>query len=182
MSDEIWQAFSQRVAYVDNLPVALEPRQVRMTGADLIEERNLHVLNTLATLEERRMDGDDAGAVMQELVRLDNKLNVLMDIVGRLLMPDGDLPPRSVIRLSPLGAEIPAALRTGHDVSYFLKIHFDACRALPLMLPASFEHSYDPGRIFLSFEALKPAVEEGLEKFVFRQHRRKVAEARQVGS
>jgi len=187
MSDEIWQAFSQRVAYVDNLPVALEPRHARTIGADLFEERNLHVLGTLATLEERRLEagrteaGDDAAAVMQELVRLDNKLNVLMDIVGRLLMPDGDLPPRSPIRLNALGAEIPSELCAGRDTSYFLRIHFDACRALPLMLPASYGCSCGPDRVFLSFEGLKPAVEEGMEKLVFRQHRRKVAEARQAG-
>lgn len=181
MSEEVWLAFSQRVAYTDTLPLALELRQDQAIGADLIEERNLHVLNTLATLEERRVDaGDEAGAVMQELVRLDNKLNVLMDIVGRLLMPDSALPARSPIKLNSLGAEIPAALRAEPGDSYFLKIHFDACRALPLMLPATFERLNDAGRIFMSFDSLRATVGEGLDKLVFRQHRRKVAEARQV--
>lgn len=181
MSDEAWQAFSQRVAYEDNLPLAIGPRRADAMAASLVEERNGHVINMLVTLEERRPDiGDDGGAIMQELARLDNRLNVLMDLVSRLLMPDSALPPRLPIKLNAFGAEIPAVLRpAGYERSHFLTIHFDACRALPLMLPVRFEGSHAADRVFVSFEALKPAVTEGLEKLVFRQHRRKVAEARQ---
>jgi hypothetical protein len=183
MSDEAWQAFSQRVTYVDRLPLALEPCTGDQPAAEWLEERNVHVLNTLATLEERRIDAaEDGGAVMQELARLDSKLSVLMDIVGRLLMPDGNLPPREPLKLNALGAEIPAALVPVHAGACILRIHFDACRALPLMLPVRALHPCDPGRQFAVFGEQGQAVKDGLEKLVFRQHRRKVAEARHAAS
>lgn len=183
MSDESWQAFSQRVTYVDRLPLALEPRAGDASAAERLEERNVHVLNTLATLEERRIDAaEDGGAVIQELARLDSKLNVLMDIVGRLLTPDGSLPPREPVRLNALGAEIPAALLPGHAGPCILRVHFDACRALPLMLPVLSRHPCAPARQFVVFDEQGQAVKDGLEKLVFRQHRRKVAEARSAAS
>ncbi|WP_329742666.1 PilZ domain-containing protein [Dyella sp. A6] len=182
MSDEAWQAFSERVAYVDHLPLALLPRDAGLESAAHVEERNLHVLNTLAALEERRNEpADDSNAVMQELQRLDNKLNVLVDIVGRLLSPDADLPPRQALRLNAIGAEIPASLRPDEAGAYFLKIHFDVCRALPLMLPVRFDPIQPSGHGFVTLDVSGQAVQEGLERLVFRQHRRKVAEARHAG-
>lgn len=181
MGDEAWQAFSQRVAYEDTLPLALGPRDG--TPPALLEERNLHVLATLATLEERRVEaGEDATPVLLELARLDSKLNVLMEIVGRLLMPDAALPPRAPVRLNASGVGIPASLLDPARQAGLLKLHFDACRALPLVLPVRFERLYDEGCAFLAFDGVGQGVGEGLERVVFRQHRRKVAEARQSAS
>jgi len=181
MGDEAWQAFSQRVVFEDSLPLTLEPWAGR-DGAELVEEHNLQVLATLAALDERRPEpGEESGALMQELARLDGKLNALMEIVGRLLMPDHALPRRWPIRFNAVGAEVPAALWDARPGAHLLKIHFDACRALPLTLPVVPADGPADGRIFLAFDAPGPAVGEGLEKLVFRQHRRKVAEARQSG-
>lgn len=180
MNDAAWQAFSQRVIYEDRLPLAVQPG-TDAAARELLEERNCHVLDSLAALEERRPDsGDENGAVLQELARLDGKLNVLMDIVGRLLMPDHALPPRQMLRLNSLGAELPAALLPAgaQRDDLLLSIHFEACRALPLMLPVKFGQVLAGERVFVTFPALRPAVMERLEKLVFRQHRRKVAEAR----
>lgn len=182
MSDEAWRTFSERVAYVDHLPLALLPRDPDQETAAHVEERNLQVLNTLAALEERRSEpAEDGNAVMQELQRLDNKLNVLVDIVGRLITPDGELPPRYAIRLNAVGAEIPTSQLPAQAGSYFLKVHFDACRALPLMLPVRFDPVHAYGHGFVTLDVHGQAVQDGLERLVFRQHRRKVAEARHAG-
>jgi hypothetical protein len=180
MNDAAWQAFSQRVTYEDRLPLAVQPG-TDVAARELLDERNCHVLDSLATLDERRPDsGDENAAVLQELARLDGKLNVLMDIVGRLLVPDHALPPRQLLRLNGLGAELPAAVLppAAQRDDLLLSIHFEACRALPLVLPVKFEQAFASEHVFVTFPALRPAVMERLEKLVFRQHRRKVAESR----
>jgi hypothetical protein len=178
---DAWQAFCERVACEDRLHLKLEPLPVRDGGLEPDDERNLHVLNTLASLEERRAESaEDAGPLMQELVRLDSKLNVLMEVVNRLLVPDSALPARQPVRFNACGAVLPAALLAPPAEAYALGIHFDACRALPLVLPARLARRLDDGQAFLAFEVAQPAVAEGLERLVFRQHRRKVAGARQA--
>lgn len=181
MQDNDWQVFSERVSYEDRLHLACvtlegiwdEKRQAE------VRERNLHVLATLDSLEERRGDIDEESPLVQELARIDNKLNVLMDIVTRLLVPESVLPVRQHIRLNATGALVSSDLVPQAVGPLLLRLHIDACRALPLELPVRQQTGADLGSTFLAFESLGEAVSDGLERFVFRHHRRKVAEARQ---
>ncbi|HEX7817092.1 PilZ domain-containing protein [Dyella sp.] len=180
MQIDTWQDFSERVSYEDRLHLCCaalgewdEQRQSQ------IRERNLHVLATLDSLEERRADIDEEAPLVQELARIDNKLNVLMDIVTRLLVPESILPPRQSIRLNALGALVPSQVLPPVDGPVLLTLHVDACRALPLEFSAQVTHSATADMTLLVFDGLGDAVLEGLERFVFRHHRRKVAEARQ---
>lgn len=184
MQDQAWHEFSQRMAYQGTLHVAVDPLDGAPDAAALAGygERNLHVLRSLASLDERRLDNgvDDDSPVMQELLRMDSKISVLMEIVNRLLIPVAQLPPRRPVRFNALGAVVPeAALPATEQV--LVRLHFDACRALPLELPGRLSQRFDDGTAFVAFVEPGEMVGDGLERFVFRHHRRKVAEGRLTG-
>ena len=182
MSSSAEQAFASRIIYEDRLHLACDIRDRAPDERDLADmrERNLHVLTTIDALEERRGDIDEQSPVVQELARIDNKLNVLMDIVTRLLVPDHVLPPRREIRMNAIGAEVDADCLSRQSLPHvLLRVHLDACRALPLEISAKAHPSTSSSNVFLSFDHLDDVVVEALDRFVFRHHRRKVAEARQ---
>ncbi|RDS81855.1 PilZ domain-containing protein [Dyella psychrodurans] len=182
-ADERWQEFSQRMAYQGHPHLAVEAFDPIPEVIARHNERNVHVLRALASLDERRADnpGDDDSPLMQELQRMDSKINVLLDIVDRLLVPASVLPPRHPVRFNAVGVVLPESLLTPAD-TLLIRLHFDACRALPLELPARFGRSLNDGSAFVYFCEMNELVEDGLERFVFCHHRRKVAEARLAGA
>lgn len=180
MSDEGWLAFSERVAWDARFHATCEPGPRPDAAAlALINDRNASVLVAVSALMDRRSDiSEDDSPLTQEVARLDAKLNVLMEIVNRLLLPQSGLPPRISLRFNASGAVLPWDGLPAVGQTALLKIHFDACRALPLELPAVRLAGPTDGKGFLGFEGLSEPVRDGLERLVFRQHRRQVAEAR----
>jgi hypothetical protein len=182
-TDEKWQPFCDRMAYEDTLHVAVDTLDPAPGALARYNERNLHVLRTLSSLDERRVENtnDDDNPLMLELQRLDSKINVLLDIVDRLLMPTALLPARHAVRFNAVGVTVPESLLPSSD-ALLVRLHFDTCRALPLELPARLGHRLGNGHAFVCFYDMNELVEDGLERFVFCHHRRKVAEARLTAS
>jgi hypothetical protein len=181
MTDDLWSAFSSRVSVEGALRARCEPLDPMPDRPALarLAERNLATLASIAAIEERRVESaDDDNPVLQELARLDAKLNALVDIVNRLLAAPESLPVRNRLQFNALGALVPAALVPEADL-VMLALHFDACPSLPLELPSRVLRGPAEGRIFLAFEPCSEALGEALERLVFRHHRRKVAETRQ---
>ena len=181
MQEEMWHEFSQRMTYEGVLHIGVDslksmPDALALAGYN---ERNLHVLRALASLDERRAENgsDEDSPMMQELLHMDSKINVLMEIVNRLLIPVALLPARHPIRFNALGVVVPQGMLPEAD-QLLVRLHFDACRALPLELPSQLVRRLDDGNAFVSFFQPSELVGDGLERFVFRHHRRKVAEAR----
>jgi hypothetical protein len=180
MGDEGWKAFSERVAWDAAFHATCETTSRPDAAAlGLINDRNASVLVAVSALMERRTDSaEDDSPLSHEVARLDAKLNVLMEIVNRLLLPQSGLPPRIPLRFNAAGAVLPWAGLPPVGQSVMLKIHFDSCRALPLELPGMRLAGPSDGKGFIAFEGLSEAVRDGIERLVFRQHRRQVAEAR----
>ncbi|MHA6205498.1 PilZ domain-containing protein [Dyella soli] len=183
MHDDAWQAFCDRVSYEDSLhagcvAVALPQDELQLA---VMRERNLNVLGTLAAFGERRLDvADDESPLAQELLRMDNKLNVLMAMFDQLLQRGAELPARQPVRFNAVGAVLPAALWPGGAATGLLRLHFDGCLALPLELPARLLQERDGDHVFVAFETLDDVTGDALERLVFRHHRRKVAGRRQT--
>ncbi len=181
MQDNAWQTFSERVSCEDSWPVQCEPIEWPLPSAELqrLGERNISTLATLAALEERRSEAaDETNPLLQEMMRLDAKLSALVEIVNRVLLPAQGLPPRQSIRFNAIGAVLPAALLGGAQ-SMLLRLHPDACPTLPLEFPARVVRRLDDGGVFVLFAAMGEPACDAIERFVFRLHRRKVAETRQ---
>lgn len=179
---EKWQAFSERVSYLGQPHLEVDAFEPAAEDIARLNERNLHVLRSLASLDERRAENaDDDSPLMQELQRMDSKITVLLDIVDRLLMPAALLPRRHPVSFNAVGLVLPqSVLPAGEQL--LVRLHFEVCRALPLELPAQRGHLVNAENAFVYFYALSDMVEDGLERFVFCHHRRKVAEARLMGA
>ncbi len=181
MAASRWDEFEQRLSSEEQLhadcePLAWPPAQEILQW---LADRNANVLATLASLEERRTDhGDEESPLMQEILRMDAKLTALVEIVNQMLAPSASLPPRQMLRFNAVGAVLPNTLVPKGE-GMLLRIRFDACRSLPLELPARVSRSLDQGRSFVEFTLHGDATSDAIERLVFRHHRRKVAGARQ---
>lgn len=182
MNSGRWDEFEQRLSveeslHADGEPLAWPPPQTQLLW---LAERNANTLAAIAALEERRADlAEDDSPLMQEMLRMDAKLTALVDIVNQLLVPASTLPPRQWLRFNAVGALLPASLVPAGD-AMLLRLRFDLCRSLPLELPAQMERRFDDGRVFVVFTPLGDVLGDAIERLVFRHHRRKVAEARQL--
>src|SRR6201991_1115437 len=112
MSDEGWKAFSDRVAW-DAMSHATCDAVPRPEAADLalINDRNASVLVAVSALMDRRSEtAEDDSPLTLAVASLDAKLNVLMEIVNRLLLPQTGLPARMPLRFNAAGAVLPWAV------------------------------------------------------------------------
>jgi hypothetical protein len=182
MSNGRWDEFEQRLSVEESLHADAEPLAWPPPHEQVLwlAERNANTLAAIAALEERRADlAEDDSPLMQEMLRMDAKLTALVDIVNQLLVPVHTLPPRRTLRFNAIGALLPSDLAPAGD-ALLLRLRFDLCRSLPLELPAKIERRFDDGRVFVVFTPLADVLGDAIERLVFRHHRRKVAEARQL--
>lgn len=175
--------FSERLACEDqwHADCAMVAWPLSATAFARLSENNAIALAAITALDERRVEGtDEDHPLMQEVLRLDAKVNALVDIVNRLLVPAGSLPPRQLIRFNTIGAVIPSALLPASVEAVLLRLHFDACPCLPLEFAGQVQRQFTDAQVFLAFAPLADSQKDAVERLVFRLHRRKVAVTRQL--
>lgn len=182
MGNARWDEFEQRVSVEELLHLTVEPISWPMPRARTmaLTEKNSNALAAIAALEERRVEAaEDDNPLVQEIRRMDAKLTALVDIVNQLLTPTESLPGLRLVRFNARGAVIPTELVPASE-AMLLSLRFDHCRSLSLELPARSERQLEDGRTFVAFLTPNDAQSDAIERLVFRHHRRKVAESRQL--
>jgi len=140
-----------------------------------MHEGNLMLLNAIAVIDQPQVhDGDESGLLHQDMFRIEAKLDLLTSLVTRLLDKYALVPPLASVTLTARqflwhGQVIPAEPGT----TGIIEIYVHPLVAAPLRLPARVESN---GVAQLS--ELPLSMKNALEKFLFRQHRRRVAEHR----
>lgn len=173
------------LALHDNLPLAWEPSALADPAElELCNQETARALQALALFEEApREISTESLQQGQELLHLEAKVDVLLSLVTRLVTQRQGAPARhnTVLRPETLewsGPGVPQ-VRTG-DTGIVI-MYPNPMLPLPFRLPAlivgAVERSGTLWRL-TRFEPLAPAVRFGLEKLVFRRHRRQVALAR----
>jgi Atypical PilZ domain, cyclic di-GMP receptor len=177
----------EELAFQDVLPVTWCPMTTSpergLTGS--FDERNLRLLQAWDAMEEHvpveKQKPEDA-AYAAEILRLDLKINLLLDLVGRLLASNNPRPVASPIRFNSLGAlwqapgngTLPEAGEQG-----IAEIYLRDCLAEPLRLAGRVTNVTPDRHIKVKFLPMGEAVSDLLEKLAFRRHRRQIAGARQ---
>ncbi|MGH8313992.1 MAG: PilZ domain-containing protein [Steroidobacterales bacterium] len=173
------------LAYHDEMPLGFRaidafPDELELTR---LNAENHQILQIDASLEERHpVDAKDDDPVMRhELERLESKLNVIMQMLSRLLSRENVLPPDRKFRLAGDGIEWDndAALKV--DSLGVVGLHISRTLPYPLQLPGKVVGCHASGakfRVAFVFEGVAANVIELLEKMIFRHHRRAVADAR----
>lgn len=175
------------LGYADTLPLGFERLERLPEGAALagLNQETQQVLVADASLDEQRghaeKKSDEEHELAEDLQRVEFKVNVLIQLVARLLKRDDDLPPVRSVRLHAEGIEwLPA----GEDVrpgSGLVSLHASRHFPQPLTLPGRILGTHVDGEgtwVRFAFEGLTPSVTELLERLVFRHHRRLVAGTR----
>jgi hypothetical protein len=175
----------EELAFQDVLPISWRPMTspVERELAASFDERNLRLLQAWDAMEEHtpveRQKAEEA-PYAAEIMRLDLKVNLLLDLVGQLLAANRSRPPSSPVRFNALGAmwqgsgTLPEAGEQG-----LVEIYLRDCMAEPLRLAGRVTKVTPDGNIKVKFLPMGEAVSDLIEKLAFRRHRRQIAGARQ---
>ncbi|MEZ0149508.1 MAG: PilZ domain-containing protein [Candidatus Reddybacter sp.] len=149
-----------------------------------INENNVRFLKALAALNEGAPEvGEEAPQTAAELQRLDLKLNLLLEIVGQLLASQLTLPAPTKVRLGHAGIEWVAQDCPPSGAQVCIEVYL--CSELPsplkfhgiAVLVDSEEGSGNAGQhVQARFVGLSSTLQDDLEKFIFRRHRRSIAQ------
>jgi hypothetical protein len=173
----------EELAYEDVLPVhwRLLPSDLDHAVFASFAERNLRLLQACAALEEH-VPADkkqDEIAPHAEIVRLDLKVNLLLDLVGQLLAASSPRPKAVPIRFNALGAawEAPTPLPQPGSQGV-LEIYLRECLVQPLRLVGRIAGVATDGKVKAKFIHPGESIADLIEKLAFRRHRRQIAGAR----
>lgn len=183
MSDNVVDTvvLHNELAYHDVLPLSWAAHREPFSRFELarLEEASTVLLQACVAMQEQpaRDHGEDAGPLAGEIARLDFKLNLVLQLLGRLVLKER-VPAATSVRFNAHGASWtmigppPAVGEQG-----LLRIHLHASLPQPLELVAVIS-SVEGALVRAQFEALPDAVGELLQRLAFLCHRRDVADAR----
>ena len=173
----------EELAYEDVLPLAWrrvpEPFDPALVGS--YADRNLRVLQALSALEEHGQveKGDENSPHAADIMRLDLKVNLLLDMVGQLLVSSHPRPRTTAVRFNALGGVWQGT--SPHPelgAQGVLEIYLRDCIAEPLRLFGRIASVGPDGRIKARFVPPGEHIADLMEKLAFRKHRRQVAGAK----
>ncbi len=175
----------EELAYEDVLPVAWRPLADEPDSdmAAAYTNSNLRVLQACAALEEHSTGEkpEENSPHSADLVRIDLKINLLLDLVGKILASSHPRPKPLPIRFNALGATFRAPTNAVPKPGSqgVLEIYLHDALAEPVRLHGRVTKSEPNGEVNLKFAAPGDATADLIEKLAFRRHRRKVAGSRQ---
>jgi hypothetical protein len=175
----------EELAFQDVLPLIWRPMTTaidrELTAS--FDERNLRLLQAWDAMEEHvpleKQKSEDA-PYAAEIMRLDMKINLLLDLVGQLLVSNRPRPTAVPLRFNSLGAmwrgtgTLPEAGEQG-----IAEIYLRDSLAEPLRMAGRVTSVTPEGGIKVKFLPMGEAVSDLLEKLAFRRHRRQIAGTRQ---
>ncbi|MBX5459643.1 MAG: PilZ domain-containing protein [Steroidobacteraceae bacterium] len=173
----------EELAYQDILPVAWRalPDEIDPDLAASYLASNVRVLQAATALQEygslEKLDENAPYAA--DFMRIELKINLLLDVVGRLLAANQPRPPAVAIRFNALGATFQAPSpppRPGAQGA--VEIYLRECVVEPLRLIGRVANVSSTGELKVRFLPPGEAVSDLLEKLAFRRHRRQVAGSR----
>ncbi len=171
------------ITYRDELPIAWEP-QLQLPSAGEIHRfncENEELLQTLLMLDETAQDNEDEveSADNERWRRLEGKVNILLGLVGELLTADTILPTTHALQLGVEGLCVLGVDDCTPQPGQIVKVRLFLAPKFPhpLQLVARVSNVYKSG-FTLAYCEFDAPVQDLLDRYVFRQHRRAIALAR----
>jgi hypothetical protein len=160
----------EELAYQDVLPIVWKPLRTPLDNIALtsITDRNIKTLQVCAAIEEHGSveQQDDKSPNAADLMRLEVKMNLVMDLLGQILAASVPRPAPTSIRFNALGA-------TWRSRSPFPQVGSSG------LLVARISAVSADGQVKAEFTPPGDATADLIEKLAFRRHRRGVAGVRQ---
>lgn len=167
---------AEPLSVADFLPLAwsASPAPLPPHELEAMSLANQQILATVSAIDDHRKPVDDEATLDNEVARLHQKMNLLLDLVS--LLTRAQAPAPVALRLSSqdlvcqgFGAEPGAGV---------VSIYLHRCLAQPLRLPAELGPVEADGSSRFRFIPLDHSCTAALERHVFLHHRRSVAGAR----
>lgn len=168
------------LAFQDVLPLAwkvVPNASERDTAAGLME-RNARILQAREAMDQlgptEKPDENSPNAA--DLMRLELKVNLLLDLVGQILASSRPRPTAVPVRFNAQGVvwksagPLPEAGSQG-----IAEIYLHDCLAEPLRLPGRVTSVTPDGHVKVRFVPVGETVADLMEKLSFRRHRRQIA-------
>lgn len=175
----------EELAYEDLLPLAWRISDTPVS--DLLKrsfaDRNVKLLQACAAMEEHGQleKADERTPNHADIVRLDMKVNLLLDMVGQLLTASRARPDAVPVRFNALGATWQPKSTAPTDGTHgVLELYLREWAVEPLRLSGKVMSVGADGKVKVKFDNPGEAVADLIEKLAFRRHRRQVAGARQT--
>lgn len=173
------------LAYHDVLPIQWHVRKQPLSRFELegLAGSNMVLLQACVAMQEQpaRDHSEEAGPLANELARLDFKLNLVLQLLGKLVQRER-MPAATNIRFNAHGASwtvIGPAPASGEQG--VLRIYLHESLPQPLELPAMIS-AVEGALVRAHFEDLPEAIGELIQRLAFLCHRRDVADARKSRS
>lgn len=174
---------AQALAYRDSLPLSwtLLAEGPSVHSLERLGETNVNVLARVVSLEDRHSLAGEEGELEKEIGRLNNKMDLLIELVAQLARERLQLPPAVEMVLSAHSVVWTPAAAAPAGSRVMIELYLNPCIAEPLRLPAKLV-SLENDQIQAHFEHPSESCQSALEQHVFLRHRRSVAENRKTNA
>ncbi len=153
----------------------------------LLQQQSEALLHSLAVAEDlRNEDPEDRGELPQSMQRVEAKMDLILGLLGKLARQREDALPVCPLRWSHRGLRLDLSHSMDNVVGQSGVVLLQPVAwlsdniELPVQVLAQAEGSEKQHHLWLRFGALNAGLKDALERHLFRQHRRQIAEARQA--
>lgn len=175
------------LGYSDEIPIEWE--SCELPEGAVLDRYNagvVRIVRALTSFEEIAGDpGEEITPLTHAVTRLEGKVDLLLNLVGRLVHRHVALPDRYRVRVCTGGiewADSPDDIDDG--ASGVVVVYLQPAIPISLRVPASIRsrvRGADAVWTHLEFAGLSSEASDLLQKYVFRHHRREIARARDSG-
>ena len=175
----------EELAFQSVLPVQWRatPNPTDRETAAAFSARNVRLLQAWDAMEEHgpTEKQDENAPAHADLMRLELKVNLLLDLVGQILATNRPRPQSVPVRFNALGAvwRNPSGALPEAGAQGIAEIYLHDSLADPLRLPGRVTNVTPDGHIKVGFLPVGETVADLIEKLAFRRHRRQIAGSRQ---
>lgn len=167
--------------FTDNISITWKKIDYRPDEAHLVlvNESNESFLRAVSAMGEIAMDtADDDVGISQEVLRLDLKVNLLLDLVSQLIYKQLEIPAVSTVTISSREIKWNSEKVPQPGQMVFVEAYIQHGTPKPLCFygeVASSQLEYDSNYARVQYLGLAGSVQSWLDKLIFRHHRRAVA-------
>ena len=174
------------LVYEQTLPLAWELFDLATEAAVFatFSRNNENLLKVLLGTDDIGKDHEEGGReTSHELQRIEAKVDLLLQWLGQWVATTQGIPPETAVSFSDAGIKVTlpqtgvvSAIEVGHGVLFhvYLDKHYPQALHLPGEVYAV-EQAANQSTIVATFTGLHPDTYDLIEKFIFREHRRKIA-------
>lgn len=175
--------FADALTFSSEFPAAYSALAPESGTVERALSRSEATLHSIAMIEDTQVDEpDEHHGTDLALQRVEAKLNLILELLGKLARRGADSLPLQAMRWSRRGVALQAPFGTADHPRGFLLIQAVTWLPQPLELPVE-RLASDPGAngeqvIYLRFAPRPPSLEAAIERHLFRLHRRQIAISR----